>query len=110
MHPRPVAAAAQRRRVPRHPGARTYPPSWTGSTPPTWGGGLTAARPGHPHGRTGVQRVRLVNRPSFAGRLDTAEDQNLVTSTSFQAAALNGALPAFSGATPGGPTFTGSSP
>lgn len=46
--------------------------------------------------------------PSFADCLDTAQDQNLVSSANFQDDALNGALPAFSVVTPGGPSFTDS--
>jgi phospholipase C len=62
-----------------------------------------------PIGRTGVSHgYGWSICPSFADCLDTTQDQNLVPSSGFQNAALNGALPAFSVVTPGGPTFTDS--
>ena len=46
--------------------------------------------------------------PTFAGCLDTSQDQNLASSANFQDDALNGNLPAFSVVTPGGPSYTDS--
>jgi phospholipase C len=46
--------------------------------------------------------------PTFAGCLDTSQDQNLVSAAKFHRDARNGVLPAFSVVTPGGPDFTDS--
>ena len=89
---------------------RTFPPSWTAWTPPTCRRriyGTTAAQ-ANPGDKTLSGGYAWSICPTFAGCLDTSQDQNLVSAADFHHDARNGVLPAFSVVTPGGPDFTDS--